>query len=47
MKIYNKIKLQIQKPTRRNKRVFYEDKLKQKITQPKELWKSLRSMILP
>lgn len=30
--IYIKIKLQIQKLTRRNKRVFFEDKLKQKIS---------------
>ena len=30
--IYIKIKLQIKKLTRRNKRVFFEDKLKQKIS---------------
>ena len=44
---YEKVKYQVQNLIRKKKRQFYETNLRQKINQPKELWKTLKSMGLP
>ena len=44
---YKKVKHQVQNLIRKKKREFYKTNLRQKINEPKELWKTLKSMGLP
>ena len=44
---YKKVKHQVQNLLRKKKREFYETNLRQKINEPKELWRTLKSMGLP
>ena len=44
---YKKVKYQVQNLIRKKKREFYETNLRQKISKPKKLWKTLKSMGLP
>ena len=44
---YKKVKHQVQNLIRKKKWEFYKTNLRQKINEPKELWKTLKSMGLP
>ena len=41
---YKKVKYEFQNLVRKKKREFCENNLKQKMNNPKELWKTLKSM---
>ena len=45
--IYNAARYKIQKMIINKKRVFFENKLTESIGKPKDLWKALRSLVLP
>ena len=45
--LYKEAKINVQKLIKNKKRDFYQEKLRENVGKPKELWKALKSLGLP